>query len=94
MTDQKILEAIEKVLYETRLFSSEYAKIASNRVLLDIKPLLPPTDLVKVWEGETMKIEATDWDLCSKNIWPRFRNLSDHSKIYGKKHEVYIREVK
>jgi len=56
MTDEKILEAIEKEL------KKKYSIVLSDdakEILSSIKAELPPTDLVKVWEGETWFLKTS-----------------------------------
>lgn len=85
MTDQKILEAIQKILRGTHYRDWLYRfEPLSKEILSAIKPLLPPTDLVKVWEGVTKC-------LIGETVESEFdiKDFEKHLHI-----EIYIREVK
>jgi hypothetical protein len=91
MNEEKILEAIEKVCQRnlSPLHRMVFITDLSKQLLTAIKPLLPPTDLVKVWEGKAYSViiertpKESEWHTLTP--WARHRD---------KNIEVYIREVK
>lgn len=92
MSEEKILEAIaiglEKCDGLAVAFRPPKARyrFEAGYVLKEIKSLLPPSDLVKVWEGESLVISSNGDKPYDTEII-----LSSQKK----KHiEVYIREVK
>lgn len=85
MNEEKILEAIEKVL------KKKYSIVLSDdakEILSSIKAELPPTDLVKVFSGETNDIHLVQKIKTDEMYWNSLIP-SDVKNI-----EVYIREVK
>ncbi len=77
MNEQVILEAIEEKLIATGVSEKKtlYSKAVSRRILSAIKPLLPPTDLLKVWEGDSLKMTCNDIPTSIKNIEVYIREL-------------------
>lgn len=86
MNDQKILEAIENLIKEARTHAFYMPDRLAKEILTAIRHLLPPSDLVKVWEGESLVISSNGDKPYDTEI------ILSYQK---KKHiEVYIREVK
>lgn len=85
MNEKAILEAIAEVLMPYGL------EDVNKEILTAIKPLLPPSDLVKVWEGRAHSLAP--FYSGERNPWA-WTSRDKEGRVKEKDIQVYIREVK